>query len=122
MYFMIFAIFYVGRIINTTSSSGLYGNYGQANYASAKMGVVGLALTLAKEGKSKGVHVNVLAPQAGAFVGSMHSQAQMNAFSANRNGIRFILMYLIADDKNYWYMCMLKLPSSPTTIHLSCCC
>ena len=39
-----------GRVVNVTSPSGLWGNFGQANYSTAKMGIVGLTLTLAKEG------------------------------------------------------------------------
>ena len=53
-----------GRIIFTTSSSGLYGSFGQANYSAAKMGLVGLMQTLALEGERYGVHVNCLAPSA----------------------------------------------------------
>ncbi len=53
-----------GRIVMTTSSSGLYGNFGQANYAAAKMAVVGLMQTLAIEGQKYGVRVNALAPTA----------------------------------------------------------
>ena len=51
-----------GRIVMTTSSSGLYGNFGQANYAAAKMALVGLMQTLAIEGEKYGVRVNCLAP------------------------------------------------------------
>ncbi|MEK7946261.1 SDR family NAD(P)-dependent oxidoreductase [Pigmentiphaga sp. YJ18] len=53
-----------GRIVMTTSSSGLYGNFGQANYGAAKMALVGLMQTLALEGEKYGVHVNCLAPTA----------------------------------------------------------
>ncbi|CAB3896866.1 MULTISPECIES: SDR family NAD(P)-dependent oxidoreductase [Achromobacter] len=53
-----------GRIVMTTSSSGLYGNFGQANYGAAKMALVGLMQTLALEGERYGVRVNCLAPTA----------------------------------------------------------
>lgn len=53
-----------GRIVFTTSSSGLYGNFGQANYGAAKLALVGLMQTLSIEGQKYGVHVNCLAPSA----------------------------------------------------------
>lgn len=53
-----------GRIVFTTSSSGLYGNFGQANYSAAKMGLVGLMQTLAIEGERSNIRVNCLAPSA----------------------------------------------------------
>lgn len=53
-----------GRIVMTTSSSGLYGNFGQANYGAAKLALVGLMQTLAIEGERYGIRVNALAPTA----------------------------------------------------------
>jgi len=53
-----------GRIVMTTSSSGLYGNFGQANYGAAKMALVGLMQTLAIEGAKSDIRVNCLAPTA----------------------------------------------------------
>ena len=54
-----------GRIVVTTSSSGLYGNFGQSNYGAAKMGVVGFMNTLVQEGAKYNIRVNALAPAAG---------------------------------------------------------
>ena len=51
-----------GRIVFTTSSSGLFGNFGQANYAAAKMALVGLMQTLRLEGEKYGIRVNCVAP------------------------------------------------------------
>ena len=53
-----------GRIVMTSSSSGIYGNFGQTNYGAAKMGVVGFMNTLAIEGQKYGIKVNSLAPVA----------------------------------------------------------
>ncbi|MEP9399027.1 SDR family NAD(P)-dependent oxidoreductase [Mesorhizobium sp. KR2-14] len=53
-----------GRIVMTTSSSGLYGNFGQSNYGAAKMALVGLMQTLALEGARNNIRVNCIAPTA----------------------------------------------------------
>ena len=53
-----------GRIVVTTSSSGLYGNFGQANYGAAKTGMVGLMNVLAEEGRKNNIRVNTISPTA----------------------------------------------------------
>ena len=54
-----------GRILMTASSTGLFGNFGQANYGAAKMGLAGLTKTLYLEGAKNNIRVNTLAPTAG---------------------------------------------------------
>ncbi|SFK93575.1 NAD(P)-dependent dehydrogenase, short-chain alcohol dehydrogenase family [Pseudovibrio ascidiaceicola] len=54
-----------GRIIMTTSPSGIYGNFGQANYGAAKAGLWGMMNTLGLEGAKSNIHINCIAPSAG---------------------------------------------------------
>ncbi|MGE0307011.1 MAG: SDR family oxidoreductase [Acidimicrobiia bacterium] len=53
-----------GRIVNTTSPAGLYGNFGQTNYSSAKLGLIGMAKTIAVEGAKYNIKANCISPSA----------------------------------------------------------
>ena len=68
-----------GRVIFTTSVAGLFGNFGQANYSSAKAGLVGLGRTLAIEGARKGIKVNIISPGAATSMTSAQLPEDMHA-------------------------------------------
>jgi NAD(P)-dependent dehydrogenase (short-subunit alcohol dehydrogenase family) len=73
-----------GRVIFTTSSSGLYGNFGQSNYGAAKMALVGLMQTLALEGRKTGIHVNCLAPSAATqMTEGLYSEEDLKGLSSD---------------------------------------
>jgi NAD(P)-dependent dehydrogenase (short-subunit alcohol dehydrogenase family) len=74
-----------GRIIMTTSSSGLYGNFGQSNYGAAKMALVGLMQTLGLEGEKNNIRVNCLAPTAATrMLEGLLPQAMLDALTPDR--------------------------------------
>lgn len=65
-----------GRVINTASAAGLFGNFGQTNYSAAKLAMVGFTETLAKEGAKYNILSNVIAP-IGAYRGSLCEQGKI---------------------------------------------
>lgn len=84
-----------GRIINTTSASGLFGNFGQTNYGMAKAGIAGFTRALAHEGANKGIKVNAIAPVAltsmTAHLGALGKEFDPSAISA-------VVAYLSSED------------------------
>ena len=71
-----------GRIVFTASAAGIYGNFGQANYAAAKLALYGLTQTLAVEGASKNIHANCIAPLAASrMAGTVFTEEMMNKMS-----------------------------------------
>jgi len=86
-----------GRVLMTASSSGLYGNFGQANYAAAKMGIVGLAKTLHLEGARHGIRVNTLAPTAGTrMTADLFPEEGFRAFAPEK--VVPAALFLVSDD------------------------
>ena len=69
-----------GRIVNTASASGIYGNFGQANYSACKLGLVGLTKTLAIEGANYNIKANAIAPLAASrMFETVFSEEQLSA-------------------------------------------
>lgn len=86
-----------GRIVMTTSSSGLWGNFGQSNYSAAKMALVGLMQTLALEGEKHNIRVNALAPTAATDMTAGLMPEPVLALLAPE-AVTPALLYLVSDD------------------------
>ena len=86
-----------GRIVMTTSSSGLYGNFGQSNYGAAKMALVGLMQTLSIEGAKNDIRVNCLAPTAHTrMTEDLGARLPLELLSPDR--VTPGLLYLVSED------------------------
>ena len=86
-----------GRVLMTSSSSGLFGNFGQANYGAAKMGLAGLTKTLAIEGAKNDIRVNTLAPTAGTRMTEDLMPAEAMALFAPEKVVPAAL-FLVSED------------------------
>lgn len=86
-----------GRVLMTTSSTGLGGNFGQANYGAAKLALVGLAKTLNLEGAKNNIRVNCIAPTAGTrMTEDLFPEEAYKAFSPE--SVVPAALYLVSDD------------------------
>ncbi len=86
-----------GRILMATSAAGMWGNFGQANYAAAKAGLIGLARTLGLEGARENIRVNCVAPVAGTRMLEDIMPGEMLGLFAPEDVVPAVL-YLVSED------------------------
>ncbi|CAK7262448.1 bifunctional hydroxyacyl-CoA dehydrogenase/enoyl-CoA hydratase fox2 [Sporothrix epigloea] len=92
-----------GRVVNTTSTSGIYGNFGQANYSAAKCAILGLSLAASIEGQKHNIYINTIAPNAGtAMTRTVMPEEMVQAFKPE-----YIAPLVLA-------LCSDKVPKDPT--------
>ncbi len=86
-----------GRIVMTTSSSGMYGNFGQANYGAAKMAVIGLMNALTTEGRKSNIRINTIAPVAATrMTADILPEAMLQRIQPER--VTPAVLFLASDD------------------------
>jgi len=87
-----------GRILMTASSTGLYGNFGQANYGAAKLGLAGFTKTLHLEGAKNNIRVNTLAPVAGTRMTEDLGMPEAFFNALSPENVAPMVLYLVSED------------------------
>lgn len=95
-----------GRVVMTTSSSGLYGNFGQSNYGAAKLALVGLMNTLSIEGAKNGIKINALSPVAATrMTENLPGMEAAKAYLAPESATAALVVLAAEDAPNRLILC-----------------